>query len=46
MIVVEDNSSFPDTGILRIGPPAGSRGTYELVYYQTKVQGFFKNLKI
>ena len=45
MIVVEDNSSFPDTGILRIGPPAGSSGTYELVYYQTKGQGFFKNLK-
>ena len=45
IIVVEDNSNFPDTGILKIGPQSGESGTYELVYYQTKGKGFFKDLK-
>lgn len=45
LIIVNDNSNFPNSGILRIGPPAGKSGTYELVYYQTKGQGFFKDLK-
>jgi PKD repeat protein len=44
-IIVDDNSGFPPTGIIKIGPPAGESGNYELVYYQTKGQGFFKNLK-
>ena len=37
-IIVEDNSNFPATGIIKIGPPAGESGNYELVYYQTKGQ--------
>lgn len=44
IIFVEDNSRFPPSGILRIGPPPGQRGSAELVYYQTKTVGCFKDL--
>lgn len=44
IIFVEDNSKFPSSGILRIGPPPGQRGSAELIYYQTKTAGCFKDL--
>lgn len=44
-IVVEDNSSFPSSGLLTIGPqPGKGGGVYELVYYDQKVNGVFRNL--
>jgi len=43
-IVVENNDSFPSSGILRIGAPPGENGATELVYYDTKVSGVFKDL--
>jgi PKD repeat protein len=43
-IIVDDNSTFPDKGLLRIGPPAGKPGAAELIYYETKTNGVFKNL--
>ena len=43
-IVVEDNSLFPETGILRIGPPIGKQGSSEMVYYDKKTPGVFRNL--
>lgn len=43
-IIVNDASKFPSIGILRLGPPAGQAGVYELVYY-AKVNGnVFTNL--
>ena len=43
-IIVEDNSQFPDSGILRIGPPPGQTGMAEMVYYDSKTTGVFKEL--
>lgn len=43
-IVVEDNSLFPSSGLIRIGPPPGKSGNFELVYYDQKVNGVFRNL--
>lgn len=43
-IVVEDNSNFPNAGLLRIGPPPGKPGSAELIYYGTKSSGVFKEL--
>jgi PKD repeat protein len=43
-IVVEDNSNFPTKGLLRIGPPAGESGAAELIYYDSKTTGIFRNL--
>lgn len=43
-IIVEDTSSFPPTGLLRLGPPPGTPGEAELVYYATKTNNVFKNL--
>lgn len=43
-VVVNDNSSFPDSGIIRIGPPAGKSGPAEMVYYESKSSGIFKGL--
>lgn len=43
-IVVEDNTVFPDSGILRIGPPPGQPGAAEMVYYDTKTTGVFRDL--
>ena len=43
-IIVNNNDKFPARGILRIGPPAGKSGNYELVYYNTKSSGVFKDL--
>jgi hypothetical protein len=43
-VIVEDNSGFPDTGILRVGPPPGKPGSAEMVYYGNKSSGVFKDL--
>lgn len=43
-IIVEDNEDFPERGLLRIGPPAGKSGNQEIVYYDQKVAGIFRNL--
>lgn len=43
-IVVEDNSKFPESGILRIGPPPGQTGPAETFYYDTKTNGVFRNI--
>lgn len=43
-IIVEDNSLFPDNGILRVGPPPGKPGNAEMIYYDTKTNGVFRNL--
>lgn len=43
-VVVEDNSSFPDNGVIRIGPPAGENGAAEMIYYDSKTNGVFKDL--
>lgn len=43
-VVVDDSSLFPDSGILRIGPPPGMQGPAEMVYYETKTNGVFRNL--
>jgi PKD repeat protein len=43
-VVVEDNSLFPNNGMIRIGPPPGVEGPAEIVYYDTKTNGIFRNL--
>ena len=45
IIVVEDTSSFPEKGELRIGPTPGESGEYELVYYNKKTRNTFQELK-
>jgi PKD repeat protein len=32
-IIVNDSSKFPPQGLLRIGPPAGKAGNYEIIYF-------------
>jgi PKD repeat protein len=44
IIIVEDTSLFPDKGILRIGPPPGESGQFEMVYYETKTSNTFQDL--
>lgn len=43
-IIVDDNSKFPNKGLLRVGPPPGKPGAAELIYYDTKTNGVFKNI--
>lgn len=43
-IIVDDNSKFPEKGLLRVGPPAGQPGAAELIYYDSKTTGIFRNL--
>lgn len=43
-IVVESTDGFPGKGLVRIGPPAGSPGEAELVYYDSKTSSVFKSL--
>lgn len=45
IIVVEDTSSFPSKGELRIGPLPGEAGEYELIYYGKKTGNTFQDLK-
>lgn len=44
IIIVKDGSSFPDKGLLRIGPKPGTPGNSELIYYDTKQGNIFKDL--
>lgn len=44
LIIVEDTSSFPANGIVRIGPPPGEPGESEYIYYNKKSAGIFKDL--
>lgn len=44
VIVVDDASSFPSQGIVRIGPPPGEAGNFELIYYSERTNSTFKGL--
>lgn len=45
VIVVESTSSFPDTGLIRIGATkVGEDGNHELIYYGKKTTNTFKDL--
>lgn len=43
-IVVENNDNFPNSGILRVGAPAGDPGAAEMVYYGNKTRGIFRDV--
>jgi len=43
-VVVENNDKFPSNGILRVGPPPGQAGAAEMIYYDKKSNGIFKDL--
>ena len=45
VIIVEDTTGFPAKGILRIGPPPGESGIYEMIYYNSKTNNTFTDLK-
>lgn len=45
VIIVEDTTGFPNKGILRVGPPPGDSGTYEMIYYDLKTSNTFTTLK-
>lgn len=45
IIIVEDTSSFPSTGHLRIGPPPGTPGQYELIAYNKKTSNTFQDIQ-
>lgn len=45
IIIVDDTSSFPDKGELRVGPLPGETGEYELIYYNKKTSNTFQDLK-
>lgn len=44
IVIVEDTSAFPDKGIIRVGPPPGESGQYEMIYYDKKTTNTFQNL--
>lgn len=44
IIIVENAESFPEKGLLRIGPPPGKSGDAELIYYDSRTKDTFKNL--
>jgi PKD repeat protein len=43
-VLVDDTSTFPPTGLIRLGPPAGVPGSAELIYYGSKTAGKFGDL--
>lgn len=45
MIIVNDTSDFPPTGVIRIGPDIGVAGSFELVAYGLKTSNTFQQLK-
>lgn len=45
VIIVEDTTGFPAKGILRVGPPPGESGMYEMIYYDAKTNNTFTDLK-
>lgn len=44
IIIVEDNSAFPNKGLLRLGPKPGEAGQAELIYYGKKSNNTFSEL--
>jgi len=44
IVIVENASSFPEKGLLRIGPPPGESGAAELIYYGLRTNDTFKEL--
>jgi PKD repeat protein len=44
LIIVEDASSFPEKGLIRVGPPPGKSGAAELIYYNLRTKDTFKQL--
>ena len=44
LIIVENAQSFPEKGLLRVGPPPGNAGDAELIYYGLRTNDTFKNL--
>lgn len=44
IIVVENAESFPEKGLIRVGPPPGKSGDAELIYYGLRTNDTFKNL--
>ena len=44
MIIVENANTFPEKGLIRVGPPAGKSGDAELIYYGSRTNDTFKNL--
>ena len=45
VIVVEDTTGFPDSGIIRVGPDIGKPGDHELIGYTKKTANTFQNLQ-
>jgi len=43
-IIVNDASSFPQQGLLRIGTEPGVPGSYELIWYDSRTNGVFSDL--
>ena len=43
-IIVFDASKFPAKGLLRIGPPVGKQGNFELIYYGERSDSIFGKL--
>jgi len=43
-LIVDSTETFPDNGIVRVGPPAGQPGNSELVYYGSKTGTIFSDL--
>ena len=43
-IIVLSTESFPEKGLLRVGPPPGVGGEAELIYYDSKTSDTFKDL--
>lgn len=43
-IIVENATTFPDKGLIRVGPPAGQEGAAELIYYGSRTKDTFKEL--
>lgn len=44
-IISYDASKFPPQGLLRIGPPPGTFGLAELIYYGKRTDSVFSDLK-
>ena len=45
VIIVEDASSFPANGIVRVGPPPGESGNFEMIHYNRKTSNTLTDLK-
>ncbi len=43
-VVVQDTSSFPDNGIIRVGGDIGAAGQFEEIYYGSKTANTFEDL--